>query len=431
MKRIIFFVLAFFCSASLASLSGQLKSSTDIYSQDLGEPTDTLVPYVNLDLSGKGKLTKAWRVQWNGMGLVNTESAHAPEKLYGDLREAFVQYKKKSVDFRLGMDTVNWGVVDVMSPMDVVNTSAFFHPLRTYRRGAAMVEAKIEKESWGLHALYIPRQRRPLMPSSDSRWLPRKFFINAQADGEVVELPEFLDYEYISDTELKSGSFFSKSGRTGALDHNAGLRFTSHLGSWDFSVMHFEGAAPQPKIKPTLVLDYNIARSPIYLEPVYYRTRTSGLGVVWARESYIVRMESAYQHTVSEDSSLQPWSWSNVAGVETNVEMGSTTATVLAQYYYTKNPQSADNMLSSSYRLFDRTGLLGVRWAYSDDLTVTASGLYETKTKGLFWMVAFEQKLSDSLKWGAGWRDFSAQDEGLIKTFERNDHANLEMIYYF
>jgi hypothetical protein len=46
-------------------------------------------------------------------------------------------------------------------------------------------------------------------------------------------------------------------------------------------------------------------------------------------------------------------------------------------------------------------------------------------------MAGFENKLSDSLRWGLSWRDFSAPEEGLIKTFDRNDHATLELTYYF
>jgi hypothetical protein len=46
-------------------------------------------------------------------------------------------------------------------------------------------------------------------------------------------------------------------------------------------------------------------------------------------------------------------------------------------------------------------------------------------------MAGFEQKLSDVLRWGIGWRDFSAEADGLLKTYDKNDHANLEMVYFF
>lgn len=421
MKFLVFLFASLCASSAHASFSGTFKSSSDFYPISLGEPTDDLVPYLVLDLNGKYKLNKKLRFQWRGYALSNLESTSAPENFYGDLPEAFFEWKAAS-DFRVraGMNTVNWGVVDISSPSDMVNTSAFFHPMRTLKRGAPMVELDWDKETIGFHAIYIPVQQHALLPSKDSRWLPRTLLINAVAEGHKAVIPKFLEYEFLKDEEL-----------THALSNNYGARLSSHLGSVDLFLMHFEGSAPQPKVRPKVDLDVNVARSPVGLRPVHYRVRTSSLGGVIALEKFIVRLESAYQHTISKDDLLQPWSWSNVLAVETNVNLGSSSLMILAQYYHTENPQEPDNLISSSYRLFDRTGLLGFRWAVSDPLVITSSILYETNTQGVFWMAGFEQKLSDVLRWGLAWRDFSAQEDGLIKTFDKNDHANLELIYYF
>ncbi len=123
--------------------------------------------------------------------------------------------------------------------------------------------------------------------------------------------------------------------------------------------------------------------------------------------------------------------WSNVLAMETTLDLGTTSMIWLAQYYHTVNPREADNFISSSYRLFDRTAVVGARWAWSEKLTFTGSVLYETQSAGVFATLGFEQKLSDKLRWGLSWRDFSAREEGLIKTFDRNDHAALDLTYYF
>lgn len=432
--RLLLLALAFFSTAASASFSGQLKSSTDYYPEDLGAPTDTLVPYLSLDLNGKYKFTKKFRFQWKAYGLSNPESEEMPEQLYGDVQEGFFEYKMKSLRLRLGINTINWGVVDLASPSDVVNSQAFFHPLRTIKRGAPMVEFDWDKEAFGLHAIYIPVQRKGVLPSTDSRWLPRTLLLNTNTEFGRVHLPDVLEYQYEDDEVLENGETGYTLSRK-ALAHNAGLRLSSRFGGLDLFAMHFEGAAPQPKAHPYVtIVGYGsdwLASSPIRLAPVYYRVRTSSAGFVWAFEKWILRGESAYQHTLSRNELLQPWSWSSVLAVETNVDVGSKSITLLGQYYYSQNPQAADNVISSSYRLFDRTGVLGMRIPISDDTTVIASGLYETKTKGVFAMLAFENKLSDSMRWGLGWRDFSAQEDGLIKTYDKNDHATLDLTYYF
>jgi len=429
-------LLACLCASlpAFAGFSGTLKSSTDIYPQRLGEPTDEIAPYLIMDFNGKQRVTKKLRYQWRAYGLTNPESEHSPEKLYGDVPEAFFEWKPSALRVRFGLNTINWGVTDLASPSDVVNPSAFFHPLRTIKRGSPMIELDYNKEVIGVHAVYIPRQRRGLLPSEDSRWLPRSFLVNVDPRYGRVIIPPFLEYDFDGDEVLESGSNKNVL-TTNALDHNAGLRLNSHLGRLDLFAMHFEGAAPQPKVRPTIVLvasgnDFE-AVSPVKLTPVYYRVRTSSLGMVWALDKLIVRAESAYQHTISEDPLLQPWSWANVLALETNVNVGATSMILLSQFYYTVNPQAPDNMISSSYRLFDRTGVFGMRWPFSEKITFTGSLLYEANTKGMFWMASFEQKLSDSLRFGLGWRDFSAQEDGLIKTFERNDHATVDLTYFF
>lgn len=417
--------LTFGCVTAWASFSGQLKSSTDYYPTDLGKPTTTLVPYLSADLAYKAKFSKAARFQFRGLAITNPEAKSAPEKIFGDVPEGFFELKAAELKLRLGMDTVNWGVVDVSSPSDVVNTQVLFHPTRTFKRGAPMAELLWDRKVFGFHAVYIPWQARPLLPSTDSRWLPRRFLVNIVEQGTRVVLPPQMEYEYLGPQTLDH-----------ALNNNAGLKLFSHLGNVDLQLTHFEGASPSPKARPRIFITTPpggnaVVESPVQLAPVTYRVRTTGVGATLAFEHFIVRAESAYQHTISRDDLLQPWSWSNVAAFETNVNVGTSTVTWLAQYYYTRNPQQPDNLISSSYRLFDDTALLGARIPWDDRTTVTVSGLYVFDEQGLYWSAGFDQKLTDALRWGLAWRDFSAARDGLLRTYERNDHASLDLTYFF
>ncbi len=430
------FILAFaLCGpAGAATFAGSLKSSTDFYSTDLGKPTDQTTPYFQFDLASKHKFSNRLRLQWKLLALSNvvaegkgsTEESPFNEQLYLDLPEAYVERKWGSSKLRLGMNTVNWGVVDGYSPSNVINTSAYFHPLRTPKRGSPTVELQSGGEALGAHAIYIPRQPRGILPAVDSRWLPRDVLVNLGPGLPRVAIPDDFEYEYGSEIELDH-----------ARDNNYGLKLNSHTGSWDFQVTHFEGASPFPKIRPSLRVISTpggfVAQTPYNLDPVTYRIRNSGMGVTYAGEKWIYRFESAYTHTVSDGATfgIQPWCWANVAGVETNIEVGRSALTVIAQYYHTDVSVKADNYISSSYRLFDRTGALVLRWPVNDAWMVHGSTLIETKTHGLFWTAGVEQKIKDVFKWGVGWRDFSAQDPGLIKTFDKNDHVNLDLTYFF
>lgn len=420
------FILVFMVAAKAraASFDGSLRSTTDIYQYHLGETTDDVVPYLQANLNGKHKFTKTWRTQWRLMALGNLESKGSPENFYADIPEAFIEKKFNfGLKLRGGMNTFNWGVVDVSAPSDTVNPSVLFHPLRTFKRGAPMLQAILGDEALSFEGIYIPYQQRPLLPSEDSRWLPRKFLLNIETIYGKIGIPPFLEYEF-KDPETHDH----------AINNNYGGKLSSHIGSFDFQATYFRGLAPSPKLKPTITIDTLNgieARSPVVLTPVHYLVETTGAGLVWAREKWIWRLESAYQNTITTDPAVSPWSWASVLAVETGIDVGSRTVTVLAQYYYTENPQAPDNLISSSYRLFDRTGVLGGRFAYSDELTFIATALYETKTRGLYWSAGFDHKWTDHLKWGLAWRDFSAERDGILKTYDRNDHATLDLTYYF
>src|SRR5690606_3176094 len=132
----------------------------------------------------------------------------------------------------------NWGVVDVSSPSDVINSSVIFHPMRTLKRGAPAVQTIFNTDSFGFHAIYIPIRQRSLLPSEDSRWLPRTVLIDPQFGGVRAVIPKFMEYEIDPHQTLDH-----------ALEHNYGAKISTHLGSWDLQAFHVNGAATSPKVR--------------------------------------------------------------------------------------------------------------------------------------------------------------------------------------
>src|SRR5207248_584344 len=96
---------------AMATISGQLKSTTDDFPYRYGPPTETVIPYVSAELQNKIKFRKNFRAQWKLYAITNTSSKYAPENFYGDVPEAFIEMKSGDGKLRLGMNTVNWGVV--------------------------------------------------------------------------------------------------------------------------------------------------------------------------------------------------------------------------------------------------------------------------------------------------------------------------------
>lgn len=419
--------LALHAASALAWVSsGQLQSTTDIYAQRTRKSTGDLAPFVNVELRAEACPRADLRWRFRGTLLSNPDAARAPDRLHGDVREGFVEYARAASTFRVGMDTVDWSLVSVASPSDMVNTEVLFHPLRPLKRGAPMLSWTWAQPGFELQALYIPRQARPLLPSPDSRWWPRSSLNNVNGSRDHTDLPEALSYDINGPETLNQ-----------ALAHNVGARARVHAGALDLQLTYFEGAAPRPKTLAIVAMETDPftgerrATSPVLITPLTYRVRTTGAGLTWTGAHWTYRVESAYQHTVSRHPVLAPSSWTSAAGVETTFDVDHTPTTWFAQYSYTRTPQAPDNFLSSLARLYDNTLVIGARWPTQDDVTVVLSALYAFDQSGLLWTAGFEQKLSEALRWSLTWRDLSGTREGFLKTFDSNDHATLELTYIF
>lgn len=425
--------------AGAASVQGQLRSQTDYFPIDLGSPTDLIVPRVGIELDAEQKMTKSFRYSFKGTFDSNLVSKYQPEQYFGDLKEAYLELKKSVFKYRLGWNTVNWGVLDAFSPMDVVNQRVYFDPLNPTKRGAPMLEIQANPPGWSFTALYIPWQAKAMLPSADSRWYPRNQLNDVQFAGNTIILPQQVQYDIRSTYQFDN-----------ALENNFGFNLEKQWDWLDLHADYFNGAAQMPDFN---VADGNtfiatdlgpgcgknftnctvLAVNPLALTPFYYRTETTGFGFSATTGSLIVRGETAYTNTISaaRDYDFPSWSWQSGLGLEKNWEVFSHTLTQVLYYFRGIFPQDSSNLPTSGFRLFDDAAMTGARYALTDDRFVYGSVLYNFPQQGVFGMVGFQTKLIDSVRWDISWRQFAARRDGLLKTYDRNSHAAMELVYFF
>jgi|GEM_PF-6828234 len=429
-------IFSFFISTSALALSGKLESLTEYFPKDLGASTNTVTPRLGIELDQDGKINKQYRYSFKGTFQSNLVSKYQPENYFADLYEAYVEYKPtRKFKTIIGWNTVNWGVMDIYSPMDVVNQHTYFDPLNSAKRGAPMVNFQWNPRGWEISAMYIPFQAKAIFPSNDSRWLPRNTInnvaINYQGSRGQALLTNPVTYDIQNPVTVNS-----------ALNNNFGLNLVKHFDSLDLHAMYFNGAASTPSflldttggtfqsLPPNLVIKLD---NPIILHPMFYRTQTSAFGFSANLGDVILRGESAYVATVPPPDAynVTPWMWQSGIGLEKNWDLGSTTLTQLVHYYYAKYPDQGGNLPDSGYRIFDNTPMIGFRWAINDEKYFYASVLYNVTQDGIFWIAGYSEKLTDALRWDISWRDISAKKDGLLKTYGDNDHAVIDLTYFF
>lgn len=405
--------------------SGEFRSEGHFYGEELPSPTRTMEAILQSHLDLDLKFNSKSRMHLKPLLRSNLSSKEKPENLFLNLQEAFWEIKAEPLKMKLGSNTYHWGILDGYSPMDITNGRVLFNPLSSEKRGAPSLQLSSEFDFFQIQALYIPKQARTLFPSTDSRWLPREVLINTTNADQTVLLPSSFRYYYPGYQDLEN-----------ALENNFGFKLDSRLGDFDLSFIYFEGTSitPQTRVLATFDVvsispDILQARTDIGLIPVYFKQRMSGLSSTWTHDDFLLKIESIYSESMSDDPIIPPWSWQNGLAIEIPANFGETSATFLLQTYYGENKDAIDNMISSSSRLFDRSLLFGVRIAFSTETSLTSSILYDYRGQSVY------GRIQGDHKWSQNWKSSLTVDilEGdrdtLLGTYDRNDRAVLVLSY--
>jgi hypothetical protein len=361
------------------------------------------------------------------------------ERLYFDAQEAYMQLQWLPWTIQLGSNVQTWGDTDVFNPLDVVNARRYYDPLRSEKMGAPTILVKREWETFLIEALYIPRQRETKIPGEQSRWLPREVYKSRSFEGVavnnstlsgVLNLPADLRYHYENSVVL-----------TAATNDNIGGRLKFRLPGFDWTLAGFQGAAAAPsvnlhifRIVSFLPFDATTANvsvgSDIFMIPVYFKNRMLGTSFVWVLGDFLVKGASAQNHVVSTylsgqlpPDSLPKDSLENVLGIERTFSVGKGALTALLQGTYVKRDEKLDTNSVSLSRMFDRAGMLGLRWSAGDRFTLMGSVLYDTRFKGDLEHFEASYKIQD------GWLAKVAADllgggpETPLGTYRRNDRV--------
>jgi hypothetical protein len=206
-----------------------------VYFQTLPNPTRQQDQIVRVTPNAKYKVG-SFRFQTKFTARTNSASKVPVERFLLNVSEAYLEAKAYPVNFKLGVNTYNWGYMDGFSPLDVVNTKIYLDLLNSEKRGCPAIDITFEQDTWSMQALYIPVQQTPVMPATDSRWLPRFFLVDTALEDITLKLPKEFDYLY--DTE----EVFDQ-----ALSNNYGLHFQKRLSDADVGLVYFEGVAPAPQ----------------------------------------------------------------------------------------------------------------------------------------------------------------------------------------
>lgn len=346
---------------------------------------------------------KDLKLRFSPTGQADPLNNSTTERYWAEVPEGFAQYEDNGWTMKLGYNVYTWGVTDGFNPLDVVSARRYQDPLRPQKLGAPGVTLKKDIDKFSFEGVYIPWQRQTILPGNDSRWLPRQTVRNQSISfaGETgtISVPANLNYSFQNPTE-----------KNDALENNYGFRIQGQglVEGLDASAEYFEGASPVPaviatvnvisqQLFPTYILfvDPNIS-----LQAEYYRQRVYGGSLVYANFGSIFRAEAAITRLISAGQELPGDSEAYVAGVEHPFPLGPDALTLLVQGTYQRQSVAIQNATTDLSRVFDRAGMVALRYTFTEKLTGLASALFDVESHGEYAHAEGSYALTDSVKLG-------------------------------
>jgi len=343
---------------------------------------------------------------------------YPPSQLKFDLKNAYLDYYTKYIDFRLGQQVISWGKADELNPTDVLNPQDLTNLTEDkYIRKIGLFEAKVDVKLWNflLTGIWKPVFQYMQIPPYGSRW---SFF---SIPGVTTLPPPTYPNVNLSNTE-----WAFKLSRT--------------IGPVDFSLSYFDGW--DNIYTPTIAMDTS-THSPVVTELSTHRTKMFGADFATSLWSVGLWGEGAYFLTEDYEGTLSniknPY-FEFVIGADyefkykfkLNVQYYQEIITMIGDDAERDKEEAIPSKLGIGLPLQQALTLrFEKKFGREDQYKAELFGIYDLKYKGIYLVPKFSYSPEDAFNIEAGYVIFDGVSPSFWARFQHNDEIYLKCTYSF
>lgn len=411
-----------------AEASGRITLMGDYFPKDAPNPPS--------DLQGNGgKIeiepvaqfsSENWRFRLKALGGYDFSYKNSRDQIIAIPQEMFGETRTGAWNLMVGINTFNWGITDIVNPLDVVNPRSLRNPLAPVKFGSPAISAAWSGDSTSFELVYIPKQIYHELPRASGRYLPRD---NTIANFTAVQNGN--TYNITGSTSPWDFTYDKPIEYDNVMDSNFALRLRQTIGKLEIHVIGFDGIPTFPELIPRpqlLGFPPNFSVEPdLNFVPYYERLRVAGLGLVYTWDTLIFRFATAQTWRASNNplyivNSTAPVYISlpqtTVVGLEKTFSWQKLDWTILLQGASQKDLSGRPASPYSLNDVFDGVVMPGVRIASGLDFSMTLGGIVNTKTKSQIAMLDTNYRLTDHWQFKLGGQYISGGDNVLLKAIE-------------
>ncbi len=390
MKKLV--VIALFLSTQVtADLTGFITLQTEHYMDDaLYENQQEK----DISVSIQRKYTTSWNQGddiFTGQIFARIGSLDE-EKNHMDIRELNWLHLAGDYEFKIGIDTVFWGVTESQNLVDVINQKDAIEGINNeHKLGQPMLHFTVVKD-WGVidsFALFGFRERT----FSGEQGRPRT---------PIVVATDNVLYQ-------------SKDGDK-HIDY--AIRYSHYYADIDYSISLFRGTQRTPILKQVTI------NSAMVLQPTYVQITQIGVEAQTIIDAWLLKLETILVDSKNEDYTALTtgFEYTFYGVADSSADVGT-----IVEYLYDSRGKNAPTP-------FNRDLFLGARLTFNDiqSSTVLAGMIIDTKNQTHLWRIEGERRLGDDWKISGEVLLYGNISNNDIFYANRNDNAlKLELRHYF
>lgn len=374
-----------------ADFSGNVALQTQSYfeSADQSEQLEQ-----DVSLSVQPKLYQQWN---NGDDSLEAEvfarvNSRDEEKNHSDIRQLKWLHVSGDLEWRVGIDTVFWGVTESQNLVDVINQKDTVEGTSNeYKLGQPMIHLTSVND-WGvIDGFILTGFRERTFAGVEGR--PRTPFV--------------------VDTNLTQ---YESSDKAQHIDY--AIRYSHYIDSIDFAVSYFDGTQRDPLLSATTVAGKTV------LKPYYPQMQQLGIELQSINEAWLWKFEGITRNNnVKSYNALTAGFEYTFYGVqESAIDVGT-----IVEYLHDSRGDAASTP-------FNNDLFFGARMTFNDiqSTSVLAGMIYDVKNNTNILRVEAERRIGDKLKLSAELYLYGAIDRvDPFKAFEKDNALQIEMAYFF
>ncbi len=392
MQRIVSLGLVLWATAASAEFSGNVAIETQTYTESaqFDEQFDD-----NITLSFEPR----WQGEWNdGDDLWSVElflraDGEDAGREHADLRELLWLHIDGDNEWRIGVNTMFWGVAESQHLVDVINQIDAVEGIDGEEKlGQPMIHWK-HYQDWGvIDVLVLPGFRERTFQEAEGRLRPPLVVDTDQAEYESSDEDSHVDFA---------------------------LRFSQTYGDLDLGLSLFDGTSREPLLLPGVDGDGN----PVLI-PFYEQMTQFGVDAQLIYEDWIYKLEYIHRNAESNDfnAAVAGFEYTLYGIVESDLDLG-----LLLEYSHDDRPEGERGA-------FDRDVFLGGRFTFNDEQSteILAGFIVDVDKDSRSFRVEGNRRFGDSWKGTLELQTFSNIDpDDVLAAFEQDDFVLLEMAYFF